>query len=297
MHPDRTILTFHDGAWHAGNVPVLRSADHGTWLGTLVFDGARRIHGATPDLEAHCARVNRSAEALAMVPSLSTEAIVERAREGLERIPDDEAVYIRPMYWSRNFGPGTIAADPDSTDFCLCLESVPMPAPEASATLALTRFRRPTLDVATVDAKAACLYPNNARMVREAIARGFTNALALDALGNVAESATSNVFMVRDGEVLTPVPNGTFLDGITRRRVMGLLTEAGVAVREAVLSVDDFRGADEVFLTGNMAKVTPVTAFEDARYEVGPVTRRAREAYLDWARSTRAATPPLAAAS
>ena len=297
MHPDRTILTFHDGVWHAGSVPVLRSADHGTWLGTLVFDGARRIDGATPDLDAHCARVNRSAEALGMVPALSGEAIVELVREGLERIPAGEAVYIRPMYWSTDFGPGTIAADPGSTDFCLCLESVPMPAADASATLAATRFRRPTLDVATVDAKAACLYPNNARMVREAISKGFTNALALDALGNVAESATSNVFMARDGEVFTPVPNGTFLDGITRRRVMGLLREAGTAVHEAVLSYDDFRAADEVFLTGNLAKVTPVTAFEGTRYEVGPVTRRARETYLDWARSTSAAAAPLAAAS
>ena len=285
MNPDRTVLTFHDGAWHAGSVPVMRSADHGTWLGTLVFDGARRIDGTTPDLDAHCARVNRSAEALGLVPTLSPEAIVELAREGLERIPAEEAVYIRPMYWSTGFGPGTIAADPDSTDFCLCLESIPMPAADASATLATTRFRRPTLDVATVDAKAACLYPNNARMVREAISRGFTNALALDALGNVAESATSNVFMVRDGEVLTPVPNGTFLNGITRRRVMGLLREAGTPVREAVLTYEDFHGADEVFLTGNIAKVTPVTAFEGTGYPIGPVARLAREAYLDWARS------------
>ena len=295
MHPDRTIATFHAGTWHAGSVPVLRSADHGTWLGTLVFDGARRIDGRTPDLDAHCARVNRSAEALGMVPTHAVDDLVGLVHEGLERIPADEAVYIRPMYWSRDFGPGAISADPDSTDFCLCLESVPMPAADASATLATTRFRRPTLDVATVDAKAACLYPNNARMVREAIGRGFTNALALDGLGNVAESATSNVFMVRDGEVLTPVPNGTFLNGITRRRVIGLLRDAGVAVHETVLGYDDFHGADEVFLTGNLAKITPVTAFEGTVYGIGPVARRAREAYMDWAASGAAA--PLAAAS
>ncbi len=294
MHPDRTILTFHDGAWHTGSVPVLRSADHGTWLGTLVFDGARRIDGATPDLDAHCARVNRSCEALGMVPSLSAQAILELAHEGLERIPADEAVYIRPMYWSRDFGPGTIGADPDSTDFCLCLESVPMPAEEASATLATTRFRRPTLDVATVDAKAACLYPNNARMVREAIARGFTNALATDALGNVAESATSNVFLVTDGTAFTPVPNGTFLNGITRQRTMRLLGELGIPVHESVLTYADFHAADEVFLTGNMAKITPVTAFEDTRYAIGPVTRRVRSAYMDWARSTARAPLPVA---
>lgn len=297
MNPDRTILTFHDGAWHDGSVPVLRSADHGTWLGTLVFDGARRIDGATPDLDAHCARVNRSAEALGMTPSLAAERIHELALEGLERIPADEAVYIRPMYWSRDFGPGTISADPDSTDFCLCLETVPMPAADASATLATTRFRRPTLDVATVDAKAACLYPNNARMVREAIAKGFTNALATDALGNVAESATSNVFLVKDGEAFTPVPNGTFLNGITRQRALRLFDGLGVTVHETVLTYADFHAADEVFLTGNMAKITPVTAFEDTRYSVGPLTRRLRSAYMDWSRSTGPASRvPLPAA-
>ena len=263
----------------------MRSADHGSWLGTVVFDGARRFDGVTPDLEAHCARVNRSAEALGMRPTLEVGALVERVHEGLERFGADAAVYIRPMYWSTGYGPGFIAADYESTDFCLCLQAIPMPPADAAARLTTTRFTRPTLEVATVNAKAACLYPNNARMIREAIDKGFTNALVTDPLGNVAESATSNVFMARDGEVFTPIPNGTFLDGITRRRVIALLREAGVAVHETTLTLEDFRGADEVFLSGNLAKVSPVTAFEDREYGVGPLTRRAREAYMDWARA------------
>ena len=277
------ILTFHDGSWHAGSVPVMRSADHGAWLGTPVFDGARRFDGVSPDLDAHCARVNRSAVALGMRPTLETGAIVERVHEGLERFPADVAVYVRPMYWSTGHGPGFIVADPEGTDFCLCLQAIPMPDPESAARLTRTRFTRPTLDVATVDAKAACLYPNNARMMREAIAKGFTNALVTDALGNVAESATSNVFMARDGEVLTPVPNGTFLDGITRRRLIGLLRADGVVVHETTLTPGDFRDADEVFLSGNLAKVTPVTAFDETEYAIGPLARRARALYMDWA--------------
>jgi len=278
------ILTFHDGRWHDGSVPVMRSGDHGAWLGTPVFDGARRFDGVAPDLDAHCARVNRSAEALGMVPTLSVGQIVERVREGFERFAPDVAIYVRPMYWSTGHGAGFISAEPDSTDFCLCLQAMPMPGPETAARLTTTRFTRPTLEVATVDAKAACLYPNNARMMREAVAKGFTNALVTDALGNVAESATSNVFMVRDGEVFTPVPNGTFLNGITRQRVIGLLREAGTVVHETTLTLDDFRGADEVFMSGNMSKVNPVSAFDDTEYGIGPVTRRARELYLDWAR-------------
>ena len=105
--------------------------------------------------------------------------------------------------------------------------------------------------------------------------------------GNVAESATANVFMVKDGEVFTPIANGTFLSGITRARHIANLRADGVTVHETVLTLDDFRGADEVFLSGNMSKVTPVVAFDQTRYPVGPLTRRTRELYWDWAASNR----------
>jgi len=282
---DNSILTFHDGLWQQGSVPVMRSADHGTWLGTLVFDGARQFDGVCPDLTPHCERVNQSAISLGMQPTLSTEEIVARVHEGLKQFDQSAAIYIRPMYWSTGYGEGFISADPESTDFCLCLQEIPMPDVAISARLTTTRYTRPTLDVATVNAKAACLYPNNARMMREAFAKGFTNALVCDSLGNVAETATSNIFMVRDGEVFTPVPNGTFLDGITRQRIIALLRQAGIAVHETCLRPEDFHKADEVFLTGNLAKVTSVTAFDDTQYEVGPIATQAREAYMDWART------------
>jgi branched-chain amino acid aminotransferase len=135
------------------------------------------------------------------------------------------------------------------------------------------------------NAKAGCLYPNNARMLVEAKSKGFGNALVADALGNVAETATANVFMVKDGVAFTPVANGTFLSGITRARHIANLRADGIDVVEAVLSFDDFHAADEVFLSGNFAKVTPVKAFDDTQYQIGPVTRRARSLYWDWAHS------------
>jgi branched-chain amino acid aminotransferase len=122
-------------------------------------------------------------------------------------------------------------------------------------------------------------------MMREAKARGFHNALVCDGLGNVAELATSNVFMARGAEVFTPVPNGTFLNGITRQRVISLLRRAGVSVHETTLSVVDFREADEIFSTGNMSKVSPVVAFDERRLEFGPLARKARALYWDWAHS------------
>jgi branched-chain amino acid aminotransferase len=288
MATGRNIRTWFEGRWHEGDIPVMRAADHGSWLGTTVFDGARWVDGLAPDLLAHCARVNRSAEALMIVPTMTAEAIAALALEGVRAYPKGAAVYIRPMYWALDGDHTGIVPLPGATGFCLCLEEIPMAPPEAAATLTTTRFRRPTLDCAVVNAKAGCLYPNNARMLAEARAKGFANALVADAMGNVAESATANIFMVRDGEVFTPVANGTFLAGITRARHIANLRADGVAVHETVLTFDDFRKADEVFMSGNMNKVTPVAAFEDTRYRIGPMTRRVRELYWDWARSSDA---------
>lgn len=286
MATGTNIRTYFEGRWHDGDAPVMRAGDHGMWLGSAVFDGARLAHGLVPDLDRHCARVNRSAEALMLVPTVAADDMVDIIREGLRAYAPGAAVYIRPMYWGIDTGYMAIVPDGASTGFAICLEEIPMPPEDAATTLTRTRFRRPVMEDAVVNAKAACLYPNNARMLAEARAKGFGNVLCADALGNVAESATSNVFMVKDGEVFTPIANGTFLAGITRARHIANMRAAGIMVHETVLGFDDFHGADEVFLSGNMAKVTPVTAFDETRYQVGPVTRRVREMYWDWAASS-----------
>lgn len=283
------IRTYFQGAWHDGDLPIMRAADHGSWLGTTVFDGARFAHGLTPDLDRHCARVNASAEALMITPTMDAATMVDIVHEGLGAYARDTAVYIRPMYWAIEGGPlGVMPRQDGETGFAICLEEVPMAPPGASARLTRTRFRRPVLEDAVVNAKAGCLYPNNARMIAEARAKGFDNALVADALGNVAETATANVFAVKDGEVFTPVANGTFLAGITRARHIANLRADGVPVHETVMSFRDFHDADEVFLSGNMMKVTPVTAFDETSYQVGPVTRRVLEMYWDWAASSAA---------
>ncbi len=282
------IRTYFNGTWHDGDVAVMNAADHGTWLGSTVFDGARFFDGLTPDLDAHCARVNRSAKALMLNPTVTTEDMVAITLEGLKAFGPDEAVYIRPMYWGIDADMSTSAIAPgqDTTGFAISLEAVAMAAPEASTTLTTTRFCRPVLESSVVNAKAGCLYPNNARMLIEARSKGYGNALVCDALGNVAETAIANVFMVKDGEVFTPIANGTFLSGITRARHMTNLRADGVKVHESVLSFNDFRAADEVFLSGNMSKVTPVTEFDGTMYQVGPVTKRVRSLYWDWANSS-----------
>ncbi len=280
--------TYFEGHWHEGNTKILGAASHGGWLGSMVFDGCRSFEGIAPDLPRHAERINASARAMGLEPTLTPEEIIGLTREGLKRFPADMAVFIRPLYWAEDGDASLIVPLAETTTFALSLEAMPM-TPPTGFTITTTRFRRPTVETAIVNAKAACLYPNNARMIREARAKGFGNALACDANGNAAEFATSNAFMVRGGEVFTPIPNGTFLAGITRQRVIGLLRDAGVPVHETTLSIDDFRNADEIFSTGNFAKVIPVTGFDDKTFAYGPITQKARALYWEWAHASAAA--------
>ena len=196
--------TYWRGDWHQGDLRILGASSHATWLGSLVFDGARLFDGVTPDLDRHCARVNASALALrALAPTLTGEAIEAADPRRAEEIRPRHRCLYPPDVLGRGTRRRHSAADPSSTDFALCLEDMPMDAP-TGFTITTTRFRRPTMEVMPVNAKAACLYANNARMLREAQAQGFQNALTCDANGNVAELATANVFMARGGEVFTP---------------------------------------------------------------------------------------------
>jgi branched-chain amino acid aminotransferase len=272
--------TFFEDRWHEGNVPIMGPRTHSAWMGSSVFDGARAFEGVTPDLALHCARVNDSAANLFLKPVVTTEHWVSLVRDGLTRFSKDTALYIRPMYWAEREGARVQAPNPESTKWCLTIYEAPLRKPEGFS-VTLSPFRRPTLESMPVNAKAGCLYPNNARALFESRARGFDDAIMCDALGNVAELATSNVFMVKDGLVSTPVPNGTFLSGITRQRVIKLLRGAGVEVLEATLSYQDFESADEIFSTGNFSKVLPVTRIDERALQPGPVYHKARELY--WA--------------
>ena len=279
MVTGKNILTYFNETWHTGNVPIINAADHGAWLGSNVFDGARYFNGVAPDLLAHCQRVNNSAKALMLKPSVEANDMVEIIWEGLKQYEADAAVYIRPMYWAIDGDLTAIVPNQESVGFAICLEQIPLAPESKTVSLTKTKFRRPVLEDAVVNAKAGCLYPNNARMLLEARSKGFSNALVTDAMGNVAETATANIFMVKDGEVFTPIPNGTFLSGITRARHISNLNAAGIKVHEIVLTYAEFETADEIFMSGNMNKVTAVTAFEDFQFQIGSVTKKVRDLY------------------
>ncbi len=277
-------FTFLDGEWIEGNTPFIGARTHAFWLGSSVFDGARAFEGVTPDLDRHCARLNRSAQTMWLKPFMSEEAMVELAREGVSKFGAKAELYIRPMYWAERGGAISVPPDPESTRFCLCIYEAPLPEP-TGVSITRSAYMKPLGVTMPIDAKAGCLYPNNARALLEARARGFDNCLLCDMLGNVAELATANVFMAKDGVVSTPMANGTFLNGVTRQRVLKLLRDDGKDAREATLRFSDFDEADEIFVVGNFGKVTPVRHIDGRDLQPGPFYRRARALYWEFAHS------------
>jgi len=280
-----TTWTFFNDDWHEGNIPIMGARTHAAWLGSSVFDGARAFEGVTPDLDLHCARVNTSAQAMCLQPRVSAQSWADLVADGMKRFAKGTALYIRPMYWAEQGGALLVAPNPDTSQWCLTLYEAPMRKPEGFS-ITLSRFRRPTAETMPLDAKAGCLYPNNARALIEAQSRGFANCVVCDMLGNVAELATANIFIAKDGVVFTPQPNGTFLNGITRQRAIALLRADGVPVAETTLRYQDLETADEIFSTGNYSKVMPIVRIDDRSLQPGPFYHRARELYWDFAHSS-----------
>ncbi len=106
-------FTFLDGEWLEGNRPFIGARTHAFWLGSSVFDGARAFDGVTPDLDKHCARLNRSAKTMCLKPTMNVEAMVELAREGMKKFAPRAELYIRPMYWPEHSGATAVPPDPE----------------------------------------------------------------------------------------------------------------------------------------------------------------------------------------
>ncbi|HKJ72784.1 MAG TPA: branched-chain amino acid aminotransferase, partial [Alphaproteobacteria bacterium] len=200
---------YHGGKWFDDNPAILGPLDHAFWMATTVFDGARAFDGLAPDLDLHCRRLVDSANKMLLAATLEADEIEELCREGIRKLPKERVYYVRPMFYATE---GMIVPVPESTDFALAVYDVPFPGFDGFSA-SLSPFRRPSPDTAPTDAKASCLYPNGARALKKARAEGFNNALLLDPWDNVAEFASANIWIVRDGIVQTPTPNGTFLNG------------------------------------------------------------------------------------
>ncbi len=268
-----------DGQWTDTAPKLIGPADHAFWQASVVFDGGRAFGGCAPDLDRHCSRVIASALAMGMEPSMTAEAIQALAIEGIRSYPQDAVLYVKPVFY---IGGGLISAESGETRFVLHIWEAPFP-PAGGFSATLSPLRRPAPDMATTDAKAACLYPNSDRATRDANKRGFDHAVMRDPWDNIAEFAFANLMMVKSGRVVTPRINHTFLAGITRNRVLGLLNEAGIEATEATLRVQDLQEADEIFSVGNYFKVRPCNRFEDRTLVAGPIAAKAYSLYFEWA--------------
>jgi len=275
-------LFWHDGKWSTENPKLLGPADHAFWMASMVFDGARAFGGLLPDLDLHCQRVLRSAEKMLMKPQLSWEQIRDLCLEAVAQFPAGAELYLKPMFYCAD---GFLLPEADRTLFVLHVFTCPMPGQQGFSAC-FSSYARSWPNMAPTDAKASCLYPNSQRAIHEAAVKGFDNAIMLDGDGNVAEFATCNLWLAKDGKVATPVDNGTFLNGITRQRVLALFIQAGIAVEERRISRADVEQADEVFSTGNYGKVVHVNRIEDRALEYGPMARRAHQLYMDYAASS-----------
>ena len=273
-----TSFTWHKGQWNSGNTPIISSLSNAVWFGTSIFDGGRYFNGLAPDLDLHCARSIRSAKLLGMQPQYSLDDIYDLAWQGIKKFNKDDDLYIKPAFWS---DAGFVTPEINSTQFAMDIMTMPMPNEGFSA--CLSNMRRPTPESAPTDAKASCLYPNSGRALNEAKKRGFDDALMLDMMGNVAEYTTSNIFIVKDEVISTPSTNGSFLNGITRQRVIKLLNNSEYNIKERRINIDELHDADEIFSTGNYAKIRHCNKFEDKEMQLGSITKSVQELYWQYA--------------
>ena len=275
-----------DGAlreWRECRFHVL---SHGLHYGSCVFEGERVYAGRVFKLREHTLRLIDSATALGFVIPYGLEEI-EQATLHTVAAQDYADAYVRPVAWR---GSEMMGVSAQKTRIHLAIAVWEWPSyfsPEArmkGIRLRTAKWRRPAPDMAPVQSKAAGLYMICTLSKHDAEAAGYDDALMLDYRGRIAETTGANVFLVQDGRLHTPIPD-CFLDGITRRTVIGLAEARGIEVVERVVMPEDIARSDEIFVTGTAAEVTPVGEIDDLNFQVGPVTRTLMEAYDDLVRA------------
>lgn len=274
-----TSKTYHNGKWHSGNYKMLGAEENGSWIGMIVFDGARSFDGVQPDLDLHCMRSIRSAEVLALNPGKDWQEIYDIIQDGIKKFKKGTHLYLRINFWDGSTIRKLLS---DQAEFSVVLTEIDLTTNGFSANIS-AHFVKPGPKQAPTGAKASCLYPNNLLAIFEAQKEGFDNCVMLDPYGTVAEFTMSNIFYVKNNNVYTPKPNNTFLNGITRQRVIKLLRADGYDVIEKSIFLEELETADEIFSTGNINKVQAVTKFMDKELGEGVITRRAWSLYMDFA--------------
>ena len=224
-----TSICYFNGQWGTGPVPLMTSPPtrRGSPSRSSTAPGRSRESRPTST----CTASGPSARPRDC--TCGRRSTAERNRgagpRGHRQVPAEHAALHPPDVLGRERDGA--ARIPSSTQFALVITRMSLPDPAKGFSACLSTYRRPSPEQAPTHAKAACLYPLAGLAIAQARERGFDNAVMCDPLGNVAELTAQNVMFVKGGVCLTPIPNGTFLNGITRQRVIGLLRDAGVRWR------------------------------------------------------------------
>lgn len=272
-YDDRDGVIWFDGVlvpWRDAKLHVL---SHGLHYASCVFEGIRIYDSRAFKLDEHSERLVASARALGFELPLSAEALSAATRETMAAQKIENG-YIRPVAWRGSEMMG-VSAQHNTIHVAIAIWTwgTYFKDREKGIRMKLSPWRRPAPETAPVQAKAAGLYMICTLSKHLAEAEGYHDALMLDWRGQVAEATGANLFMVKDGSLHTPLPD-CFLDGITRRTVMALARSARIEVIERSIELDELWQADELFLTGTAAEVTPISEVEGHGFMVGAITRQ-----------------------
>ena len=275
-----------DGSiWYNGEMAPWREAKahvltHGLHYASSVFEGERVYDGEIFKLTEHTRRLHNSAEILNFEVPFSVAEIDEACRQVVvaNQIADG---YVRPVAWR---GSEMMGVSAQANRINLAIAAWQWPSyfsPEArmkGIRLKTSTWRRPSPETAPVHSKAAGLYMICTLSKHAAEAEGYDDALMLDWRGLIAESTGANIFLAMDGVLHTPTPD-CFLDGITRQTVMELARVRGIEIVERAIMPEELAEAQEVFVTGTAAEVTPVGEIDGRTFTVGNITQQLMRDY------------------
>ncbi len=271
---DRDGVIWFDGRlvpWREAKIHVLT---HGLHYGSCVFEGERVYGGRVFKLREHTERLLELARLLDMVIPYSLEGLENATMDTVaaQRIVDG---YVRPIAWRGSEVMGVTAKEA-KIHVAIAVWQWPSyfdPAERLKGIrLDIAQWRRPGPDTAPCKSKAAGLYMICTLSKHAAERKGYADALMLDYRGLVAEATGANVFFVKDGALHTPTPD-CFLDGITRRTVIGLAKARQIKVIERAVELEDLEGFEQCFITGTAAEVTPVREIGPYNFVVGDITK------------------------
>jgi branched-chain amino acid aminotransferase len=265
--------------WKDAKVHVLT---HGLHYASAVFEGERAYGGEIFKLTEHTQRLFDSAEMLDMKIPYTVAEIDAACRETLKRQGFADA-YVRPIAWRGSEMMG-VSAQSSKINIAVAIWQWPSyfdPAQlDKGIRLDIAEYRRPDPMTAPAKAKAVGLYMICTISKHKAERKGYADAMMLDWRGRVAECTGANIFFVKNGEIHTPTPD-CFLDGITRRTVMGLAQKRQIKVIERAIMPEELTGFDQCFIVGTAAEVTPVGEIGPYKFTVGDLTRTLRSDYLN----------------